>query len=250
RSADSLTPHDIAAARATRVAAACAPFDAPALRDEIENARREREQLIDHVNIDQVTFAGFSQQAEDEARQTIARFADYLRQHRDEIAALGFYYQQPYQRRALALEMVEALHAQLARAPLMLTTEKLWSAYARVQAGQVQGAGLRRQLTDLVSLLRFALALDGELTPFADAVDKRFADWVWRHNSQRATAFTAEQMDWLRLMKDHIASSCSITRGDFDYAALADRGGLARAWDVFGGELDGLMDEMNVELVA
>ncbi|HQQ69829.1 MAG TPA: type I restriction-modification enzyme R subunit C-terminal domain-containing protein [Alicycliphilus sp.] len=249
RSADSLTQGEIAAARATRVAAACAPFDAPALRDEIDNARREREQLIDHVNTDQVTFAGYSQQAEDEARKTIERFADYLRQHRDEIAALGFYYQQPYRRRALALEMVEALHAQLARPPLMLTTEKLWSAYARVQAAQVQGAGLRRQLTDLVSLLRFALGLDGELTPFADAVDKRFADWVWRH-SQRASAFTAEQMDWLRLMKEHIASSCSITRSDFDYAALADRGGLARAWGVFGGELDGLMDEMNVELVA
>ena len=88
------------------------------------------------------------------------------------------------------------------------------------------------------------------MRPFAAAVDKRFADWVWRHNSQRARAFTEEQMDWLRLMKEHIASSCNITRGDFDYAALADRGGLARAWGVFGGELDGLMEEMNVELVA
>jgi type I restriction enzyme R subunit len=250
RSEDTLTPDEIAAARATRVAAACAPFDAPQLRDEIENARREREQLIDHVNLDQVTFAGFSQQAEDEARKTIERFADYLRQHQDEIAALGFFYQQPYRRRALALEMVEALHEQLARPPLMLTTERLWAAYARVQAGQVQGAGRRRQLTDLVSLLRFALGLDGELRPFADEVDKRFADWVWRHNSQRATAFTPEQMDWLRLMKEHIASSCSITREDFDYAALADRGGLARAWDVFGGELEGLMEGMNLELVA
>jgi len=219
RSEDTLTPDDIAAARATRVAAACAPFDAPQLRDAIENARREREQLIDHVNPDQLTFAGFSQQAEDEARKTIACFADTLREHQDEIAALGFYYQQPYRRRALALEMVEALYVHLARPPLMLTTERLWAAYARVQAGQVQGADRRRQLTDLVSLLRFALGLNGELRPFADEVDKRFADWVWRHNSQRATAFTPEQMDWLRLMKEHIASSCSITREDFDYAA-------------------------------
>jgi type I restriction enzyme R subunit len=39
------------------VAAACAPFDQPELRDEIESARREREQLIDHINLDQVTFS-------------------------------------------------------------------------------------------------------------------------------------------------------------------------------------------------
>jgi type I restriction enzyme R subunit len=31
-------------------------------------------------------------------------------------------------------------------------------------------------------------------------------------------------------MKDHIASSCSISRDDFDYAELADKGGLQKAW--------------------
>ena len=146
--------------------------------------------------------------------------------------------------------MVEALHEALARPPLMLTTERLWSAYARVQASQVKGAGTRRQLTDLVALVRFAIGLDAELKPFAEQVDKRFQEWIFRHNAQRGTSFTAEQTEWLRLMKDHIASSCSIGRGDFDYAALASRGGLQKAWGVLGAELDGLMDEMNVELMA
>jgi type I restriction enzyme R subunit len=51
-------------------------------------------------------------------------------------------------------------------------------------------------------------------------------------------------------MKDHVASSCAIGREDFDFAELADKGGLQRAWGLFGAELDGLMDEMNLELVA
>jgi len=101
-----------------------------------------------------------------------------------------------------------------------------------------------------VSLVRFALGLDGELKPFADEVDKRFQAWTFRHNAQRGTAFTPEQMDWLRLMKEHIASSCSISRDDFDYAELADKGGLQKAWGMFGKDLDRLMDEMNAELVA
>jgi len=253
RSEDTLLPREIEAARASRVAAACAPFDKPELRDEIESARREREQLIDHINPDQVTFAGYSEQAEAHARAVIQSFADYLRQHKDEIAALSFFYQQPYQRRALTFDMLEELHEQLSRPPLMLTTERLWNAYARVHASQVKGATSRRQLTDLVSLLRVALGLDGEsaeLKPFADEVDRRFQAWIFRHNAQRGTSFTPEQTEWLRLMKDHIASSCSIAREDFDYAELADKGGLQKAWGLFGKELDTLMSEMNEELVA
>jgi type I restriction enzyme, R subunit len=250
RSEDTLLPNEIATARTQRVAAACAPFDKPELRDEIDNARREREQIIDHINLDTVTFAGFSEQAETQAKAVIQSFTDYLKQHKDEIAALAFFYQQPYQRRALTFDMIEDLHAQLSKPPLMLTTERLWSAYARVQATQVKGSERKRQLTDLISLVRFALALDGELKPFADEVDKRFQAWIFRHNAQRGTAFTPEQTDWLRLIKDHIASSCSISRADFDYAELADKGGLQKAWGLFGKDLDQLMDEMNVELVA
>ena len=250
RDEDTLLPAEIEAARAERAAAACAPFDDPALREAIENARREREQVIDTVNLDQVVFSGFSVQAEDQARAVIASFAETLERHRDEIAALGFFFQQPYQRRALTFDMLEELHERLSRPPLMLTTDRLWAAYARVQAGQVKGADRRRQLTDLVSLVRFALGLETELRPFADEVDRRFQAWIFRHNAQRATAFTPEQTDWLRRMKDHIASSCCIEREDFDDAQLAGQGGLQRAWKLFGAELDVLMDEMNQELVA
>ena len=146
--------------------------------------------------------------------------------------------------------MLETLHDHLSQPPLMLTTERLWSAYARVQTSAVKGADRKRQLTDLVSLVRFALGLDSELKPFADEVDKRFQAWIFRHNAQRGTAFTPEQTEWLRLMKNHIANSCAICRDDFDYAELADKGGLQKAWHLFDKELDILMNEMNVELVA
>jgi type I restriction enzyme R subunit len=120
----------------------------------------------------------------------------------------------------------------LSKPPLMLTTERLWSAYARVQAAQVKGADKKRQLTDLGqpgALCAGAGRRKGaELKPFADEVDKRFQAWIFRHNAQRGTAFTPEQTDWLRLMKEHIASSCSISRDDFDYAELADKGGLQK----------------------
>ena len=250
RTEDTLLPEELAAARAERVAVACAPFDKPDLRNEIEAARRDREQIIDHLNPDQVTFSGFSEQADSQAKAVIQTFADYIARHKDDIVALSFFYQQPYQRRPLTFQMIEDLHEQLSKPPLMLTTERLWSAYARVQASQVKGATSRRQLTDLVSLVRFALGMDSELKPFSERVDKRFQEWIFRHNAQRGTAFSAEQTEWLRLMKDHIAGSCSISREDFDYAELADKGGLQKVWGLFGNELDTLMKEMNEELVV
>ncbi|MDO5102079.1 MAG: type I restriction-modification enzyme R subunit C-terminal domain-containing protein [Lautropia sp.] len=250
RNEATLTPEELEEARRHRLEAVCAPFDRPELRDALENARREQEQIIDHINADQLIFSGYSETATEQAQKTIDTFANYLKEHKDEIAALSFFYEQPYQRRALTFEMIEELHEHLKQPPLMLTTERLWTAYERVKDHQVKGAGTRRQLTDLISLVRFALGMDEELKPFADEVDKRFQKWIFRHNAQRATAFTPEQVEWLRLIKDHIASSCSICRDDFEYGPLVDKGGLLRVWKVFGEELDGLMSEMNEELVA
>jgi type I restriction enzyme R subunit len=88
------------------------------------------------------------------------------------------------------------------------------------------------------------------LQSFADEVDRRFQVWIFRHNAQRATAFSPEQTEWLRLMKNHIGSSCRIERDDFEYAQLAARGGLHKVWALFGAELGSVMNEMNEELVA
>lgn len=250
RSEENLSEHERQAARDSLVQQACLVFDDPNLRDTLESARREMEQIIDHVNLDQLTYTGFSEQAEDEAKKVIAKFAEFIEANKDEIEALSFFYQQPYKRRALTYEMIEELHDALSRPPLMLTTERLWSAYARVQGSKVKGADLKRQITDIIALVRFAIGKDSELKPFSDEVDARFKKWIFRHNAQRKTSFTNEQTEWLRLIKDHIAASGCIERDSFDYSSFADRGGLQKAWNIFGNELDEIMDEMNQELVA
>lgn len=250
RNEETLTEDELQTARATLVNQACQVFDDPAVRELVESARREREQLIDHVNLDQVTFSGFSAQAADEAQKVIQSFSDFIQQHKDEIQALSFFYQQPYQRRQLTFDMIEELHEALSKPPLMLTTERLWNAYARVQETKVKGTSLKRQLTDIIALVKFALGQDKELKPFSEQVDARFKKWIFRHNAQRKTAFTPEQTEWLRMIKDHITASCSVGRDDFDLSPFSDKGGLQKAWGLFGKELDEVMNEMNQELVA
>ncbi|GEK10079.1 type I restriction-modification enzyme R subunit C-terminal domain-containing protein [Pseudoalteromonas peptidolytica] len=112
----------------------------------------------------------------------------------------------------------------------------------------------QRLLINIISLIRDAIGVDAELKPFVEQAFAKFKKWIFRHNAQRKTAFTKEQTSWLRLIKDHIAASCSIERDDFDYSPFSDRGGLQKAWGLFNtetkNELDSLMAEMNQELLA
>jgi type I restriction enzyme R subunit len=262
RSEETLTENERQTAKEQLIDQACETFDNPETREMIESARREREQLIDHINLDTVSYSGYSSQAADNAEKVIQNFKDFIEQHKDDIQALSFFYQQPYQRRGLTFTMLEELHQALSKPPLLLTTEKLWNAYERVNQSnsqnndknKKQNTNPQRQLTDIISLIRFAIGLDTELKPYAEQVDAKFKKWIFRHNAQRSTAFTEQQTQWLRLIKDHITASCSIERDDFDYSPFSDHGGLQKAWVVFNNddknELDSLLTEMNQELIA
>jgi type I restriction enzyme R subunit len=115
--------------------------------------------------------------------------------------------------------------------------------------GPVRGASAQRLLTDIVSLVRFAVHKDDELVPFGAQVRARFADWLVQQQAH-GRAFTAEQRHWLDMMRDHIATSLEMTVEDFDLAPFAEEGGLGKAAQVFGSELRRVLDELNGALAA
>ena len=65
-----------------------------------------------------------------------------------------------------------------------------------------------------------------------------------------AQTFTAAQLKWLDAIKDHIASSLSIERDDFEEVPFNRWGGLGGVYRVFGDDLDPLLDELNERLAA
>lgn len=225
---------------------ATAPFQNPEVRDYIENIRRSHDQIIDNVNLDEILFAGFDSQQEENADRVISSFREFIDENRDEIIALRIIYDQKYKDRPMAIEQLKVLHEKLKAKGI--TVERLWDCYAIRKPERVKG-GTIGQLADLISIIRFEMGYTENLAPFADRVNYNFMQWTLRRNAG-AVHFSDEQMEWLRLVKDHIAVSLSIETTDLDLNPFDRKGGLGRFYDVFGEKYEDILMEMNIELVA
>jgi len=91
--------------------------------------------------------------------------------------------------------------------------------------------------------------MDEELRPFDATVNKNFQDWVFDKQAG-ALKFNEEQMNWLRMIKDHIATSMHFSKEDLDYAPFDAKGGIGGMYKAFGDQMDEIIEDMNEELVA
>lgn len=225
---------------------AITPFCNPNVRDYIENVRRSHEQIIDNVNLDTVLFAGYDTQREANSDKVIADFRAFIEENRNEIIALRVIYDQRYADRPVAIEKLKDLYGKLKSRGI--TVERLWDCYAIKKPDKVK-KGVMAQLADLISIIRFEMGYSENLQPFADRVNYNFMQWTLKRNAG-AVHFTEEQMEWLRMIKDHIAASLSVEASDLDLHPFDRRGGLGRFYEVFGEQYESILHEMNIELVA
>lgn len=217
------------------------------LIDYIENVRRTIEQIMDNVNPDHLTFAGWDKDAKEKSVDLISEFKIFLEEHRDEIKALSIFYNQPYNRREITFKMIREVLDVLKREKPALAPMRIWEAYRQIE--KVDERSPKNELTALVSLIRRVTEIDTQLTPFDNIVDKNFQTWVFRKQAGMVK-FNEEQMSWLRMIKDHIAGSIHLDKEDLDFAPFDAMGGIGRMHRLFGEELDVVINELNEVLVA
>ena len=220
----------------------------PDLRKVLLEIKKQLEQIIDPWSKDELLFAGASEEAKEKAKALVTSFEAFVRDNKDEITALQFFYAVPHNKR-LTFEDIKALARSIEAPPRSWTPEKLWRAYEVLDKSRVRGASAKRLLTDVVSLIRFALHEDEELVPYAEQVRDRFESWM-AQQANKGRAFSPEQVHWCEMIRDHVATSLEIDIDDFDYAPFAEEGGLGKAHRVFGAELGGVILELNEVLRA
>ncbi|GHS85497.1 type III restriction endonuclease subunit R [Synergistales bacterium] len=226
---------------------ASAPFNKSEVRGYIENVRKSHDQIIDNVNIDSVTFSGWDTDQAQKAGEVVETFARFIDSNRTTIDALEVIFNQSYKSRSLTLEMVKDLYAALLKENL--TTEKLWMAYSIRQPEKVKEKSVVNQLADIISLVRFQLGQTTELNTFSADVARQFQ--IWTFEKQKGTLkFTEEQMDWLRMIRDHISASMSVTSEHLDLSPFDGRGGLGKFYELFGNEYEIVLEEINYALLA
>lgn len=219
-----------------------------ALNDYLENVRREHEQIIDSVNIDTVTKSEWDTSSVDKAVAIVKDFSEYLEAHKDEIKALSIFYNQPYNRREITFKMIKAVFDKLSLEKPLLAPDNVWNAYATLE--DVKSQQPKDELTALVSLIRRACGIDSELKAFDKTIEANFKNWIFKQNAGQHTRFTNEQMDWLRMIKDHIVSSYHIEIADLDYTPFDRQGGRGKMFQLFGNKMNEIINELNEILAA
>lgn len=231
------------------------PLHDPALRQLLSEIKKKNDVVIDIISADEVLEATFSPEALERAKGMVQSFEQFIQDHKDEITALQVLYSKPYKHR-LTFEAVKELADAIEKPPYLWNESQLWNAYAALEKSKVRGASGKRILTDLVSLVRFAIHQDNELIPFPERVNANFKTWVeaasrrFQRQDTAATGFTAEQMQWLEMIRDHIAANLGIEPDDFEYAPFSQHGGLGRVHQLFGDKLNAMIEELNETLAA
>lgn len=240
-------------------ATAVAAFDSPELREVLVKLHAQKDLIIDHLSVDEIVTTQFGdrfsveQAAEALARQQVGKFRAFLDAHQTEILALQVLHNQPWRRRELTHRQLKDLAEALKLESPDLTPAHLWTAYERLEKARIRAGastvGSRDLLTNLISLVQFALGHADVLEPYPSTVEQRYQQWL-HQQALAGRQFTPPQQQWLAMMKDHIATSLTVETEDFGYAPFEDHGGFGRARALFGDELPQVVKELNDVLAA
>ncbi|MDE0229393.1 MAG: DEAD/DEAH box helicase family protein [Bryobacterales bacterium] len=218
------------------------------LIDIIESIRRDKEQTIDHENLDTVLRAEWEGDAQENAHALVQQFREYLEANRDEIEALTIFYGQPHRRRELTYAMIRSVLDTLKADKPLLAPLRVWRAYELLDECKAQLPA--SELTALVALIRRTCGIDATLSAYDRTVRHNFQTWIMTRHSGSRRKFNEEQMTWLRMIRDHVASSFHLDRDDLEMPPFDAQGGMGRMYQLFGDQMDRVIDELNEALAG
>jgi type I restriction enzyme R subunit len=142
--------------------------------------------------------------------------------------------------------MIKDLFDKIITEQPLLAPMQVWKSFEQLK--EVNGSP-KNELIALVSMIRKVSGIDDTLMPYDKTVDKNFQDWVFKKQAG-TLKFTEEQMQWLRMIKDYVASSFHVAKDDFELDPFNKNGGLGKMWQLFGERTDEIIGVLNEVLAA
>jgi type I restriction enzyme, R subunit len=163
----------------------------------------------------------------------LEQFARFVRDNPNQIEAIRILLDRP---KGWGTTALKELKEKLSTAPERFTPDRLEAAHR---------AHYRRELVDIISMVKHA-AKEGEpLLTAGERVDRAFAKLT------AGRTFTPAQQAWLDRIRQHLVTNLSIDRDDFEnLPILADPGGWGSANKAFGGQLSEFLLSLNEAVAA
>ncbi|MDD3146049.1 MAG: type I restriction-modification enzyme R subunit C-terminal domain-containing protein, partial [Candidatus Riflebacteria bacterium] len=212
----------------------------------IEDLRKVHEQKIDILNPDEIVHSGWDTGNQEKAKELIQSFTEWITAHRDEMVALQIFYDQPFRRRELTFSMIKDLSEKMLLDKPAIAALSVWRAYEQLEK---VGGQPKNELVALVSLIRKVANIDAALTAYDKTVDRNFQAWLFKKQAG-TLKFSKDQMEWLYMLKDQIATSVHVEVDDLDYTPFDASGGRGRMWQLFGNSMETILEELNEALAA
>ena len=223
-------------------------FDNAKMRQTILDVKKRNEMIIDRISIDSLIEAGFVKEATEHSQKVVHDFEEFIEKNRDELLALQILYSKPYKIRELTFNDIKEVASKIQTPPYNLTPDELWSAYQQLEKSKVKD-NPKRILTDLISIIRFAMKKEEMLIPFDDKVTERFEKWLV-DQEKSGRKFTQEQKEWLVMIKDQIALSITASLEDLDDIPFSQRGGRIKFFNLFGNDYERILSELHEVLIS
>ena len=223
------------------------PINKKAVRDFLLKVGNANDQTIDPA-LDSLLSADIVPMNESDVLESFKEFISNG-QNRAEVEALDIIFRQDFKNRPITEAMIHDLFDKLREFNASLTQQNIFIAYHSL----TKSKEAFKQLADIIQIIRYECQQISELTPFAEGVHARFKAWVFeknRNTSESNRPFTEEQMQWLRLIRDHIAVNASISIDAIKMGQFHQLGGVVKFYRLFGNNCKALLNELNIALVA
>ncbi len=219
---------------------ACRPFDNPKFRYCILEIKKRNSGLINTNSLEEA--------ARERSGDVIFKFKSFIESNKNNLPALKAIIENTNGHTHISFDEIKTISRELRKPPYEISTEEVWNAFLRLDSTKVKPLGETKNPANIITLTQYAIGKTDRLEPYTDSIDKKLNDWI-SENELKGRKFTEEELVWLRMMKNHVSSFLEINMMSFNQPPFVNKGGAAKAYNIFGPDLNRIMYEFNEKLI-